>query len=156
MRNSDKEEPCDRFLSTKPGSWIALIRLIEGDFPDEHWAAWKAFVLPLLQACIDNGLDQYFRVGQSMSHIIFSTTEDHRLERYNPDPVRITIRSEGKGQNWYVARSSKNIWFCDPDKEISIDSTTAFPVLKSYLADLWRETRPSEPLPEPLVSVVGD
>jgi len=143
-----------RLVATKPGSWIALIKQVE-EFPDAGWASWKVLVLSLLQTCIDAGLDQYFRVGQSMDHIIFSTTDEHRLERYDPSPLRITIRSESKHQRWYIARSYKNIWFSRPDSETPIDSTTAFPVLKSYLRDLWRETRPSEALPEPLASVLG-
>ena len=130
-----------------------MIRLVEDDFPEEHWVSWKGFVLPLLRTGIDAGLDQYFRVGQSMTHIIFSTTEEHRLEKYNPSPLRITIRSEDNGQRWYIARSYKNIWSSKPDEEAPIDSTTAFPVLKSYLVDLWRETHPNKALPEPLASV---
>jgi len=150
MHNSEDGQTYDRLLSTKPGSWIALIRLVEDDFPDEHWASWKGFVLPLLRTCINAGLDQYFRVGQSMSHIVFSTTEEHRLEKYSPSPLRITIRSEDHGQRWYIARSYRNIHFSKPDSEAPIDSTTAFTVLKSHLSDLWRETHPSEALPEPL------
>jgi hypothetical protein len=145
-----------RLVATKPGSWIALIKQVEESRRDAGRASWKGFVLPLLQTCIDAGLDQYFRVGQSMDHIIFSTTDEHRLERYDPSPLRITIRSENKYQLWYIARSYKNIWFSKPDHEAPIDSTTAFPALKSCLTDLWRETRPNEALPEPLASVLAE
>lgn len=141
-----------RLLATGAGSWIALIGLVEDDFPEEHWACWKRFILPLLRSCVDAGLDQYFRVGQSMSHIIFSTTEEHRLEKYSPSPLRITLRSEDKGQRWYIARSYTNIPFNKPDREDVIDSDTAFITLKSYLRDLWMETRPGHALPGPLAS----
>lgn len=140
-----------RLLNTKQGSWIALIRMVEEDFPEEHWAAWKAFILPLLRKCIATGLDQYFRVGQSMSHIIISTTEEHRLEQYKPSPLRITIRSEDKGVSWFIARSHGNLWFSKPEREEPVDSQTAFAVLKSSLTELWTETRPREALPEPLL-----
>lgn len=129
-----------------------MVMQVEQWRDDKSWDSWKGFVLPLLRTCIDAGFDQYFRVGQSMDHIIFSTTDEHRLEKYNPSPLRVTIRSEDKHQRWYVARSYKNIWFFKPDREDPIDSETAFTVLKSYLVDLWRETRPAEPLPEPLAS----
>lgn len=152
MGNNEEEQTYDRLLAAKPGSWIALIRLVEDDFPDEHWASWKGFVLPLLRTCVDAGLDQYFRVGQSMSHIIFSTTEEHRLGKCNPSPLRITIRSEDYGQRWYIARSYRNIHFSKPESEALIDSERAFTVLKSYLADLWKETRQGEALPAPLAS----
>jgi hypothetical protein len=141
-----------RLLATRAGSWIALIGLVEDDFPDKYWASWKEFILPLLRTCVDAGLDQYFRVGQSMSHIIFSTAEEHRLEKYSPSPLRITLRSEDKGQRWYIARSCKNLHFNKPDREDMIDSGTAFITLKSCLSDLWIETRPGYALPGPLAS----
>jgi hypothetical protein len=81
---------------TKHESWLWLIGWVES-MPDEIWASWKAFVLPLLRACVEAGLDKHFRAGQSMTDIILSTAEQHGLERYDPPPPRVT-RSEGKLQ----------------------------------------------------------
>ena len=139
-------------LRTKQGSWVALMGWVERMPTNQDWAPFKAFVLPLLNGGIEAGLDEYFRVGQSMSHIIFSTAEEHNLEKYEPSPLRITIRPEDNPKRWYVARSYTNLWFSTPEKETSVDSETAFPVLKQYLTDLWRETRPGESLPQPLLS----
>jgi len=145
-----------RLLQTNQGSWAWVMEFV-GDMPlhNPNWIPYTEFLMPLLKACVDAGFDEYFRAGQSMSHVIFSTAEKHRLEQYAPSPLRVTIKSdklEGNQPRWCVARSYGNLWSSAPDRETPIECESAFPVLKQYLEDLWRETRPAEPLPPPFLS----
>jgi hypothetical protein len=138
-------------LETKQESWVWLMGWVE-QLPEGHpnWIRFSAFVSPLLQACVEAGLDRYFRAGQSMSHVIFSTAEEHRLEKYDPPPPRVTRRFDAANQQWLVARSYKNLHFSKADGEAPVNSETAYAVLKAYLTNLWRETRPDESLPASL------
>ena len=137
--------------STKQESWVWMAGWVE-QMPNVHWAPWKAFILPLVRSCVDVGLDQYFRVGQSMSDIIFSTAEQHGLEKYNPPLPRVTLTFDRAKQQWFVAWSYRFLLSVEPDRKDPVNAENVFPVLKSYLADLWRETRPNEALPAPLAT----
>lgn len=133
-------------VESNKASWFDVLHFID-EFPDnEAWRAWKAFMRPVMQSGIDAGLNQYFRAGTSMSHIIFSTSERHRLEQFSPAPPRITLgRRENAGM--FVAWSHNNLWFHTPEVEDPVTSDSVMSVLRRYLADLWRETRPTELLP---------
>jgi hypothetical protein len=86
-------------------SWISFEGFV-AEFPDDgRWTAWKAFVLALLQMCVDAGLDRYFRAGQSMHDIIFSTAEEHGLEKHDPAPPRVTQTFNHENQQWSIAWS---------------------------------------------------
>ena len=127
-------------------SWLRVLHFVD-EFPDnESWPSWKASMRPVIEACIKAGLDQYFRAGQSMQHIIFSTCERHGLEQISPAPPRVTL-GRHKSAGMFVAWSHNNLWFHDPEREDAVTSDNAVSVLKSHLADLWRETRPMDPVP---------
>ena len=115
---------------------------------------WKTFVLPLLKARVDCGLNQYFRLGQSMADIIFSTADQHCLESYDPPPARVTLRRDRTTREirWFIAYSHWHIAFSEAERKSLVNATSALPILKSHLADLWRETCPNETLPEPLAT----
>ena len=143
-------------LETKQESWVWVIELVY-DLPRHNagWTPFTAFVVPILKACVDVGLNQYFRAGQSMSHIIFSTAEQHGLEQYDPPPPRITLLHERASNEWFIAWSHLNL-IVRPEaveRKTRITAQNAVPVLKSYLKDLWRETRPQDALPTALVNV---
>ena len=134
-------------LETKQESWEWLAREVK-EVQGDYWAPWKLFVSNLLQACVDTGLNRDFRVGQSMHHVIFSTTEQHRLERYDPPPPRVTLIYDPKKEHqWVLAWFYENLWFFEPDREQAVTTESVFQTLKAYLSDLWRETHPDSPLP---------
>jgi len=127
-------------------SWLKVLHFIN-TFPDDHtWRGWKAFTLAVIQGGIDAGLDQYFRAGTSMQHIVFSTSESHGLEQVNPAPPRVTLR-RNENLEMFVCWSHSNLWFSNPEHESPVTSDDVQPVLRHYLANLWRQTRPSEPMP---------
>src|SRR5580698_11617896 len=129
-------------------SWARTAFLIEEQPDDDLWLPYKVFLRRIFQLGARDGLCYYFRAGQSMHHIIFSTCERHRLESYDPPPLRITLlRREAE---WFVAASYANLYFHEPIKKTAVTSEDVWPILKSYLNDLWRETRPEERLPKPL------
>jgi hypothetical protein len=143
-------------LETKQESWVWVTKFVN-DLPRHNtgWTPFTAFVVPILQTCVDVGLDKYFRVGQSMTHIIFSTAERHGLERYDPPPPRITLLHERPTDEWFIAWSRTNL-IVKPEaaeRRTKINAQNAIPVLKAYLIDLWRETHPEDALPQPLVNV---
>ena len=132
-------------------SWQMVLDDLDEYPQDGYWIAFLAFMREVLQGAIGEGLNDYFRAGQSMHHIIFSTCERHRLEGYDPPPLRVTLEfSKELGAS--VATSHANLWFHPAEKKDPVTAETALPVLKTYLAHLWRETRANEPLPEPLAS----
>jgi hypothetical protein len=134
-------------------SWTTLSAFVES-LSDEQWLEWKNFMRPVLRAAIDVRLCDHFRAGQSVSHLIFSSTEEHGLEVIEPAPLRVTLgRSEAS--QFFVALSRSNLWFGQPDQVEIINSENAFPVLKAYLSALWTATRPCEPLPACVPPLAG-
>jgi len=136
---------------TNQQSWRAMLEFVS-TFPEPLWSDWKLFMGSLLRACIDTGLDQHFRAGQSMSQIVISTAKEHGLEKYNPPPPRITLgwnKTEGERQ-YFVAYSHSNLFFSAPETLTVVNSEGAFTVLRSYMTQLWRETQPAEALPRAL------
>jgi hypothetical protein len=116
-------------------------------FPDEQWLSWKEFMRPLVRAAADTGLNDYFRAGQSMSHLIFSTAEEHGLELIDPPPPRVTLGRD-EDLTFFVAISRSNVWFDQPDRKDTIGPDNALSALKAYLYVLWVETRPGQPVPD--------
>lgn len=133
-------------------SWVTVLDFVRQFPEDAVWSEWKRNVLALLEAAMAEGLDNYFRAGQSMQHIIFSTAERHGIEDIEPQPPRVTI-GFNKDMSLFVAWSDLNIWFNDPTHRDPLDSKVGFTTLKHYLAELWSKTRDSQPLPPSLASL---
>lgn len=132
-------------MADNQASWTDMFAFVD-EFPEnDTWKEWKKFMRTLLRAGVEDKLDKYFHAGQSMQHIIFSTCERHGLERYDPQPPRVTVgRDEG---GYFVAYSRSNLWFNPPDRKDTITSSNALAVLRSYLLILWQETRPTDQVP---------
>lgn len=127
-------------------SWDNMISFVDGFPTNDAWHAWKIFVGSMLRHGIDTGLDRYFRAGQSMQHIIFSTAEHHGLEDIDPSPPRVTIAFDER-MRIYLAWSRFNLWFNKPDRQTYLTGDSANSILRIYLSSLWDETRPSEKNP---------
>ena len=134
-------------IESNKASWANVAQFVERFPENDTWRAWKVFMSALIQACINVGLSEYFRAGTSMQHIIFSTSEQHGLENFSPSPPRVTIGRDSKSE-MFVAWSHSNIWFNEPERREFVTAETALPVLRTYLAALWRETHPMEPVPQ--------
>jgi hypothetical protein len=134
------------YLNTNEDSWNWVAQEIE-EYPDtEYWADYKNFARPVLRDVIDSGLHHHFRAGFSMSHIIVSTA-DRRLELYEPKLPHVSLRFEKEKQ---VAWSHANLHFHQAESFEPVNTENVFAILKSFLADLWRETRPNEEAPAAL------
>ena len=132
-------------------SWRELAFLVALYPNDKIWKEWKAFVSGVLHAGIGCGLDQYFRAGIQMNEIIFSTAERHGLETFKPAPPRVRLMSDEQ-MRMFVACSHSGA-LSVPERQDSVTSENVMPVLKTYLAALWRETRPAEPVPQAVTPI---
>jgi hypothetical protein len=135
------------YPDTNEESWDKVIEFIQ-EHPGkdyDYWSDYQNFLLPLLRAAMEAGYHHYFRAGGSMSDTVFSTV-DRRLEAFTPRPPHVTLRVTPEKK--FAAYSHANIQFFEPEKTEPMTALSALSVLTTYLADLWRETRPIEPLPE--------
>jgi hypothetical protein len=139
-------------------SWSELLAFVDR-LPDEGpWLEWKFLVRPVVVSAISAGIDEYFRAGHSMSHLIFSTAEEHGLERLHPPPPRVALGAE-RNRRWYrkwefqlfVAYSHWNIWNGEPERKDFAHPDAALATLEAYLSELWAATRPDEPVPAVVV-----
>jgi len=134
------------YLDTNEDSWHWVAQGIE-EYPNtEYWADYKDFARPVIKAVIDSGLHHHFRAGFSVSHIIVSTA-DRRLELCEPRQPHVTLRFEKEKQ---VAWSHANLHFHKAERFQPVNAENVFPILKSFLADLWCDTRPNEQVPAAL------
>jgi hypothetical protein len=129
-----------------PESWEHIRVFIE-EFPDDaYWSEWKPMarnVVSSLQSC---GLVTFFRIGQSMHHIIFSTLDHHRLA----SEPRVTLEFHPKEQTVRVAYSCSNLYFGEPLSQETLTISAAVPGILGYLRRLWSETEPGTPIPDAL------
>ena len=132
-------------MQSNRSSWDEMLAFVE-DLPDEHWRTWKETLRPILRESVRTGLNDYFRAGSSVNHLIFSTAEKHGLEDIEPRPPHVTLAVD-ENHRLFVTISRYSIHFNAPDKRDFLGGANAFDVFKSYLRNLWVTTRPNEALP---------
>jgi hypothetical protein len=125
-------------------SWQHIREFIEHFPDDEYWSKWKPmarFVVSELKTC---GAATLFRIGQSMHHIIFSTSDRHGL-RWE---ARVTLEFDPAKQQVRVAYSCSNLYFGEPLSEETVEVSSAPSTVRRFLQRLWTETKPDVRLPE--------
>jgi len=137
---------------TMPGSWGATADFMAQLAQYPTVAGWAHVCSELLAEGKRRGLDQHFRAGQSMQHMIFSTVSHHGLQ----DELRVTVAiptdeadSAATGARLEVSLGRVNRWFAEPERLTIGPAADAWPLLAEYLRDLWRATR-SAPVPDGL------
>lgn len=129
-----------------PESWRQIYEFID-EFPnDDYWSRWKPMACAVISELDARGLSSLFRIGQSMHHIILSTTERHGL---NAEP-RVTLEILPKEQRVRVAYSYANLWFKDALLDDRVDPSNAVPCTLHMLNKLWSETKPGTKIPDAL------
>ena len=132
-------------MANNQTSWLDLLLDIDQDPDNDVWTEWKSFMRNLLQTGIDDGWSKYFRAGRAMNEIIFSTYEQHRLERNGPYVFVARANRE-----YFVAYAHLTGYLpaVKPERMDIVTSANVLAVLHTYLVRLWMETRPTEEMPQ--------
>jgi hypothetical protein len=127
-------------------SWQDIQVFID-EFPDDdYWSKWKPMVRDVISALEARGLASFFRIGQGMHHIMFSTAERHGL---TSEP-RVTLEFHPKEQIVRVAYGRTNLYFSAPLTEERVAPSVAVPCVLRYLRRLWSDTKPDTQIPDAL------
>ena len=125
-------------------SWKLVLGFID-EYPEStHWSPWKKLARRFVDESIELGLDRYFRAGQSMSHMIFSTLDHHGLR--NEPRVTVELHPENELR---IAYGTSYLSRFPAELEYSLPYDDAFPTFRRFLNQLWIETVP-EALPDEL------
>jgi hypothetical protein len=129
-----------------PESWQQIYKFIEEYPNDAIWSDWKQIARNIISSLESLGLSSEFRIGQSMSHIIFSTLDHHQV--FGHPHVTISIRPNEKTVR--VAYSTKNIHFNSSIAEDVYSVAAVIPGILSYLRRLWIDTKSESAIPDAL------
>lgn len=127
-------------------SWSDIGQFIE-DFPDATWLEWKRLARRFVQYGLDRNFNRHFRVGQSMSNLVFSTQDRHGC--HNEPRIMVTLRPPDalKLVYWPGIPAIKG----DLELEYELHWDEAMPTFRRFLNHLW-ETTMTDPLPSDLRS----
>jgi hypothetical protein len=139
--------------TTMPESWLSMTEFMAQLARYPAVAGWARIGAGVLAEGLQRGLDQHFRAGQSMQHLIFSTVPHFGLE----DELRVTVAwpendasSAATGARIEVSLGRTNRWFNTPDRLSVAAAADAWPLVAAYLRALWKETQ-GAPLPDGLL-----
>jgi len=123
-------------------SWHALIASIREHPDNDYWILWKQLAMRFVQKAVDSGLNNYFRAGRSMNHLVFSTLDRNGLR--DEPRVTIVIRTKSEIQ---IAYGNSNRLFGSPELEYTLPLEEGFSTFRRFLHQLWTATI-SDPIPE--------
>jgi hypothetical protein len=136
-----------------PESWAAMTEFMARLAQYPTVAGWARVGADLLAQGQQRGLDQHFRAGQSMQHLIFSTVPHFGLH----DELRVTVAwpdgdadSAATGAMIEVSLGRSNRWFSAPEQLSIGGAADAWPLVAEYLRTLWQRTQ-STPVPAALL-----
>jgi hypothetical protein len=136
-----------------PESWAAMTEFMVRLAQYPAVAGWARVGAGLLAEGRQRGLDQHFRAGQSMQHLIFSIVPHFGLH----DELRVTVAwpdddasSAATGALIEVSLGRTNRWFSAPDRLSVGPAADAWSLVAEYLRALWQDTQ-SAPLPDGLL-----
>ena len=120
-------------------SWKVIREFIE-EFPDNaQCKPWKTLANRFIDEGMKLGLNHYFRAGQAMLHIIFSTLDHHGLR----DEPRVTVEFHPEDEV-RVAYGNNNLEFNPPTLEYALPFELAFASFRRLLRQLWKATMSEE------------
>jgi hypothetical protein len=123
-------------------SWRVVEAFVESMPESAHWTPWKTLARRIIGESVKFGLNRYFRAGQSMSDLVFSTLDHHGLQR---EPrVIVKLRPEN---DVHLAYWAARLYFSIPMLEYTLPFDLAFPTFVRFLNQLWTATMP-EAVPE--------
>jgi hypothetical protein len=125
-------------------SWKDIEVFIEQFPQDAHWTPWKALARRFVCEGVKLGLNRYFRAGQSMHHLVFSTLDHHGL-RGEP---RVTVEFHPEN-DLRIAYGTTNLFFSSPQVEHLLPFEPGFATFRRFLNQLWAATS-TEAIPDDL------
>jgi hypothetical protein len=129
---------------TNEASWADMVAFMSQVARVDALAGWGRNASAILARGQALGLDRFFRAGQSMQHLIFSTAPRHGLD----DEPRVTVawpesdtESAATGRRIEVSLGRANRWFSAPDQVAVVEEPDGWSTVARYLELLWRVTR---------------
>jgi len=152
-RRADSMDVSDAKLkrpATNQDSWAWMIRFMARLSDVPALAGWARIASSLLRQGQALRLDEYFRTGQSMQYLVFTTKSRFVLV----DEPRVTVcwpngdsAAALTGERIEVSIGHENRWFSEPDRADIVSGDDAWAAVAAYLLQLWHESKDGLPAP---------